>query len=115
MWVRSGPESRCLDLQDVPLASAALVLLDKVVCFLVSLLLQAASITHMHMCLPLTLSSADLCKGPRGKVEILLRLLRGWPALERVSTGEICTERWRLWKRKSSVTEPNRAALGGQE
>lgn len=54
---------------------------------LLSLLLQASFIRHMHMCLPLTLSSADLCEGPRGKVEILLRLLREWPALERVSKG----------------------------
>lgn len=54
-----------------------------------SLLLQAAFQSHagMHMRLPLTLSSADLCKGPRGKVEILLRLLRKWPGLQRVSKG----------------------------
>lgn len=54
-----------------------------------SLLLRAAFQSHagMHMWLPLTLSSADLCKGPGGKVEILLRLLRKWPALQRVSKG----------------------------
>lgn len=63
---------------------------DKSVHFLAaSPLLQAAFQSHagMHMWLPLTLSSADLCKGPRGKVEILLRLLRKWPALARVSKG----------------------------
>lgn len=29
-----------------------------------------------HMCIPLTFSSADLCKKPWGKIEITLRLLR---------------------------------------
>lgn len=41
----------------------AFALLDKLV-YLWCLFPQAPFITHMHMCLPLTLSSADLCKGP---------------------------------------------------
>lgn len=52
--------------------------------FVMSLFLSTVSITHMYMCLPLTLSSADLCKKPRGKVKILLRLLSMCPASESV-------------------------------
>lgn len=89
------------------------------------LLLRAALQSHagMHMWLPLTLSSADLCKGPRGEVEILLRLLRKWPALERVSKGLNMHPETKERKeegvvgvsggRQSSVTEANRAPPQG--
>lgn len=82
--------------------------------FVMSLFLSAVSITHMHMCLPLTLSSADLREEPRGKVEILLRLLSVCPASESVQ-GLNTHRESDQGRGESSVTEPTRALLRGQQ
>lgn len=82
--------------------------------FVRSLFLSAVSITHMHMCLPLTLSSADLREAPRGKVEILLRLLSVCAASESVQGLNTHRESDR-GRGESSVTEPTRTLIRGQQ
>ena len=82
-----------------------------------STLPQATLIPFMHMCLPLTLSSADVLR-PWGKVEILLRLSRTSDLLQSVrglntrrETEEM--RRGKRGRRKSSVTEPSRTTPPG--
>lgn len=82
--------------------------------FVMSPFLSAVSITHMHMCLPLTLSPADLREGPWGKVEILLRLLSMCPASDSIQGLNTHRESDR-GRGESSVTEPTSALLRGQQ